>query len=254
MIIVSVPLFFEKLGRLLEQTPKRTIANYLMWRVTAFSSFFLTEELRKRQLVYSTAVSGKQEQEPRWKECIDITSGSLSISVGALYVRKYFREDSKRNALDMVNGIRKEFEKILKQVPWMDDETRVAALNKVHAMSTHIGYPDEIMDDQKIEKYYENLEINSNNYLQSVLNMNVFGTDYAFNKLRKPVNKTDWVTHARPAIVNAFYSSIENSIRKFAYLILGISRARLTSVVNQNLFCVSYRIPRWHIARSILFG
>lgn len=25
----------------------------------------------------------------------------------------------------------------------------------------------------------------------------------------------DWVTHARPAIVNAFYSSIENSIRKF---------------------------------------
>lgn len=217
VIIVSVPLFFEKLGKLLEQTPKRTVANYLMWRVTAFSSFFLTEELRKRQLVYSTAVSGKQEQEPRWKECIDITSGSLSISVGALYVRKHFQEDAKRTALEMVGGIRKEFEKILKQVPWMDEETRAAALNKVHAMSTHIGYPDEIMDNEKIEKYYENLEIDSNNYLLSVLNMNVFGTDYAFNKLRKPVNKTDWVTHARPAIVNAFYSSIENSIRKCTF-------------------------------------
>lgn len=216
VIIVSVPQFFENLGKLLEQTPKRTVANYLMWRVTAFSSFFLTEELRKRQLVYSTAVSGKQEQEPRWKECIDITSGSLSISVGALYVRKHFQEDAKRTALEMVQGIRKEFEKILKEVPWMDEETRAAALNKVHAMSTHIGYPDEIMDNQKIEKYYENLDIDPNNYLLSVLNMNVFGTDYAFNKLRKSVNKTDWVTHARPAIVNAFYSSIENSIRKFA--------------------------------------
>lgn len=75
VIIVSVPSFFENLGKLLEKTPKRTIANYLMWRITAFSSFFLTEELRKRQLVYSTAVSGKQDQEPRWKECIDITSG-----------------------------------------------------------------------------------------------------------------------------------------------------------------------------------
>lgn len=53
----------------------RTIANYMMWRVTAFSSFFLTEELRKRQLVYSTSISGKQEQEPRWKECVDMTSG-----------------------------------------------------------------------------------------------------------------------------------------------------------------------------------
>ena len=75
VIIVSVPKFFDSLGVLLKNTPKRTIANYMMWRIHGFSSFFLTEELRKRQLVYSTAVSGKQEQEPRWKECIDITSG-----------------------------------------------------------------------------------------------------------------------------------------------------------------------------------
>lgn len=75
VIVVSVPSYFDALGKLLEKTPKKTIANYVMWRITAFSSFFLTEELRKRQLQYSTALSGKQEQEPRWKECIDITSG-----------------------------------------------------------------------------------------------------------------------------------------------------------------------------------
>lgn len=224
MIIVSVPSFFEALGPLLEDTPKRTVANYMMWRITVFSSFFLTEELRKRQLVYSTAVSGKQEQEPRWKECIDITSGSLSISVGALYVRKYFKDDSKRTALEMVNGIRKEYEKILREVDWMDDETRAAAMEKLHSMSTHIGYPDEIMNNRKIEEYYDKLVIDQDNYLQSVLNMNVFGTDYAFNKLRKPVNKTDWVTHARPAVVNAFYSSIENSIRIFCSLDIQIAR------------------------------
>lgn len=135
--------------------------------------------------------------------------------MGALYVRKYFRQDSKAAALEMVNGIRREFENILKEVNWMDDKTKESALEKLHSMSTHIGYPDEIMDNSKIEKYYENLTIDENNYLTSVLNMNVFGTDYAFNKLRKPVNKTDWVTHARPAVVNAFYSSIENSIRMY---------------------------------------
>lgn len=139
---------------------------------------------------------------------------SLPISVGALYVRKHFQEGAKRTALEMVNGIRKEFEKILTEVTWMDADTKVAALSKVKSMSTHIGYPDEIMDNAKLEAYYEGLEINPDTYLESVLKMNVFGTDYAFNKLRKPVNKTDWVTHARPAVVNAFYSSIENSIRK----------------------------------------
>lgn len=80
----------------------RTIANYVTWRITGFSSYFLTEQLRKRQLQYSTAISGKQEQEPRWKECIDLASGSLSTGSGSLYVRKYFKKDSKSAALEMV--------------------------------------------------------------------------------------------------------------------------------------------------------
>lgn len=119
-----------------------------------------------------------------------VSTFSLSIAVGALYVRKHFQTDSKATALEMVNGIRKEFEVILSEVNWMDEQTRKSALDKLHSMSTHIGYPDEIMNDTKIEKYYENLDVDPNNYLLSVLNMNVFGTDYAFNKLRKPVNKT----------------------------------------------------------------
>uniref|UniRef100_A0A7G3AIY0 Putative m13 family peptidase n=1 Tax=Lutzomyia longipalpis TaxID=7200 RepID=A0A7G3AIY0_LUTLO len=220
-IIISVPTFFKDLEEVLKTTPKRTIANYMMWRVSAFSSFFLTEELRKRQLVYSTAISGKQEQEPRWKECVDMTSGSLPISVGALYVRKHFKEDAKRTALEMVNGIRSEFQKILTTVPWMDDKTRKAAIAKAQAMTTHIGYPDEIMNNSKLEEYYKDLTVDPERYLESVLAMNVFGTDYAFNKLRQPVNKTDWVTHARPAIVNAFYSSIENSIQFPAGILQG---------------------------------
>ena len=191
------------------------MANYVMWRITGFSSYFLTEALRKRQLQYSTAISGKQEQEPRWKECIDLASGSLSTASGALYVRKYFQQDSKASALDMVNRIKVEFEKILKTVPWMDDVTRVAALAKVKSMVTHIGYPDELMDDQKLIDFYKNITVDEDKYLESILKINIFGTDRAFNKLREPVNKTDWITHAKPAVVNAFYSSIENSIRKF---------------------------------------
>ena len=141
VVIISVISFFDELGPLLEKTPKRlryfhdrlkenlifflshyrTIANYVMWRITGFSSYFLTEQLRKRQLQYSTAISGKQEQEPRWKECIDLASGSLSTGSGALYVRKYFKQNSKEAALEMVNSIKEEFESILKHVPWMDD-------------------------------------------------------------------------------------------------------------------------------------
>ncbi|XP_063696900.1 neprilysin-2 isoform X1 [Culicoides brevitarsis] len=221
VIIVSVPSFFEGLGKLLKQTPKRTIANYVLWRITGFSSFFLTENLRKRQLQYSTVISGKQEQEPRWKECVDIVTGSLPISVGALYIRKHFKEESRQAAMDMVNNIKAEFEKILQRVDWMDENTRKSGLEKVKAMATHIGYPVELTQNDKLEEYYKSLAIDENEYLESVLKINIFGTNKAFQKLRKPVNKTEWISHARPAIVNAFYSSIENSIQFPAGILQG---------------------------------
>ncbi|XP_044313044.1 neprilysin-2 isoform X1 [Drosophila rhopaloa] len=228
-INLSVPSFFEELGKLLARTPKRVIANYMFWRIHGFSVGFLNEEFRKRQLQYATSLSGRQEQEARWKECVDMVTGSncrfeddgIAISVGSLYVRKHFHKDSKANALEMVNDIRSVFNDILDEVNWMDPKTKKEAKEKLHSMATHIGYPDEMLDNEKLAAYYAKLDIDPDKYFESFLGMNIFGTDYSFNKLRLPVNKTDWVRHARPAIVNAFYSSLENSIQFPAGILQG---------------------------------
>lgn len=221
VVIVSVPNYIASLEKLLAATPKRVQANYVMWRAAASSVSYLTDGIRKRQLQYSTALSGKTEREPRWKECVDTVSGSLAISVGAMYVRKYFKEDAKKNAVEMVADIRKEFTEILKKVDWMDEETRKSALDKAASMTSHIAYPDELLEDKKLEQFYEKLELTTDNYLEGILNLTLFGVEYSFSKLRKPVNKSDWVTHGRPAIVNAFYSSIENSIQFPAGILQG---------------------------------
>lgn len=118
----------------------------------------------------------------------------------------------------MVNSIKDEFEAILKTVQWMDSSTRAAALSKVKTMVTHIGYPDELMNDEKLVDFYKHINVDEGKYLESILSINIFGTSRAFKKLREAVNKTDWVTHSKPAVVNAFYSSIENSIRKLIFL------------------------------------
>lgn len=221
VVIISVPSFISNLEKLLASTPKRVQANYVMWRAAASSVSYLSEGIRKRQLQYSTTLSGRTEREPRWKECIDTVSGSLGISVGAMYVRKYFKEDAKKNAVEMVADIREEFTEILKEVDWMDEETRKSALDKAASMSSHIAYPDELLDDKKLEDFYQKLELTTENYLEGILNLTLFGVEYSFGKLRKPVNKTDWITHGRPAIVNAFYSSIENSIQFPAGILQG---------------------------------
>ncbi|XP_055546454.1 neprilysin-2-like isoform X2 [Wyeomyia smithii] len=214
IINVAVPSYVEQLGPLLRSTSKRTLANYVMWRATGSSIFSLTEVFRERQLKYSTVVSGKQELEQRWQECVDVVSNGLPISVGALYIRKHFREEAKSTAMDMVRSIKAAFIDILEKVSWMDEITRLSALDKVEAMATHIGFPKELMDIAKITEHYADLHINSNDsYLKSILHLNKFQATKSFQKLRLPVNKTEWIRHARPAVVNAFYSPIENSIQ-----------------------------------------
>ena len=45
-------------------------------------------------------------------------------------VQKYFKEDSKKTALEMVQDIRHEFDTILKEIDWMDEDTRSKAKKK----------------------------------------------------------------------------------------------------------------------------
>lgn len=143
----------------------------------------------------------------------------MSIAVGAMYVRKHFEQNSKAEVLEMVNRIRTEFEIILENVDWMDDETRRSAIDKLHVMANHIGYPDELMDNDKIEKYYEMLKPDEKNHLSFALSINAFYTDQAFRQLREPVNKNDWENLLPPFIVNAFYSYDENVIREKSFII-----------------------------------
>lgn len=141
-----------------------------------------------------------------------------------MYVRKYFSEESKKTAVEMVDDIRDEFINILHNVTWMDDETRAKAIKKAELLTTHIGYPNELADNEKLEEFYENLEMEPDNILLNTLRLNVFQKDFNYNRLRIPVNKTDWLTHSIPATVGAAYSSLENSISKLFVAIFFYTR------------------------------
>ena len=97
----------------------------------------------------------------------------------------------------------------------MDEETRLKALDKAKSMINHVGYPDELLDNQKVDEFYEKLEIKDDDYFQSNLNLHIFHLEENLSRLRKPVNRSSWIDHGYPAIVNAFYNLRENSIGMF---------------------------------------
>ncbi|XP_068217910.1 neprilysin-2 isoform X3 [Palaemon carinicauda] len=220
-VVVSSKEMVKNLGKLIARTPKRVIANYMMWRVTAASVGYLNEVARDIQLAYSKKLVGKGTREPRWKECMGSVSGSLSHAVGSMYASTFFKEDAKAAADEMVTYIRAEFDHILHNIDWMDETTRQRALEKSKAITPHIAYPPELLEEQKLTDLYEGLQISSGDLLDNMRNLTVFGTDYSFKRLREEIDKKDWKNHGAAAVVNAFYSPLENSIQFPAGILQG---------------------------------
>lgn len=114
----------------------------------------------------------------------------------------------------MIKNIQSVFLDMLYKNTWMDEKTKKAAIDKANALSIYIGYPNELTDINTLEKYCSELEIKADNYFGNVIRLAQYKLNYAFKKLRDPVNKTSWEQRSMPAVTNAFYSPVENSIRK----------------------------------------
>lgn len=72
-IIVPFTVMFEDLNELMKNTSKRTIANYLMWRVAYFSSELLTDELSDKLFEFDRFLTGIKRKSQRWRFCVKKT-------------------------------------------------------------------------------------------------------------------------------------------------------------------------------------
>lgn len=141
---------------------------------------------------------------------------SFPIMGSAAYVRKFFDKESKRTVESLTFDIQDFFLDRLKKVSWMDESTRHEAIRKAEAMLFDIGYPDELVDDEKLDEYYHDLELQNDSLFHNVLRIRKFQQMHQIKQYHEPIDKKDWREHAtRTAVVNAFNIPQHNTIRKF---------------------------------------
>lgn len=95
----------------------------------------------------------------------------------------------------------------------MDPVTKNNALDKAEAIDEFVAYPDELLDARMVDDYYTPLRLLDDDYFGSMLRLARFECDKNFERLNVPVNKSDWITHGRAVVLNAFYNLVENSIQ-----------------------------------------
>ena len=199
---VAVPEFFKTLNSQIEQQDLATWKSYLRWHAihanaTSLSSAVVNENFN----FFGKTLQGKEQLPPRWKRCTNDVDDDLGEALGQVYVEKYFSPEAKQQVLEIVQGIQKAMDADIHSLPWMSEETKRRALEKLQSMANKIGYPDKWRD-------YRQLEIKRGDHMGNSLRARRFEFDRDLAKIGKPVDRQEW--QMTPPTVNAYYDPQKN--------------------------------------------
>lgn len=201
---VSVPGFVEHLEKLLQSVPIEDWKTYLRWHYVRSAAPFLPKAFVEENFnFYGRTLTGARELQPRWKRCVQFTDGDLGEALGQKYVEVAFAGASKQRMLELVKNLEKALEEDIRQLEWMTEQTKQRALEKLHAISNKVGYPDRWRD-------YSPLKIVRGDALGNAQRANEFEHRRRLSKVGKPVDKSEW--YMTPPTVNAYYDPQNNDI------------------------------------------
>ena len=201
---VANPEFFKQVNAQIDKVPVADWKTYLRWKTINDYADRLTKAFVDEDFQFNGKyMSGKQENEPRWKRCVKSTDESLGMALGKLYVDRTFGAEGKERTLKMVQAIENAMHQDIGELTWMSDTTKKKAYEKLSAIVNNIGYPDKWRD-------YSSVVVKSDDYAGNAQRAAAFEVHRVYAKIDKPTDRKDW--GMTPPTVNAYYRSSMNDI------------------------------------------
>jgi endothelin-converting enzyme/putative endopeptidase len=201
---VAVPDFIKAMEPLIKSEALDSWKTYLTWHLVRAASPLLPQAFVDANFdFYSKTLRGAEQIKPRWKRCTEMTDAELGEALGQKYVERAFPPDAKKQTLEMVRAIEKGLERDILELDWMTDVTKKRALEKLHAITNKIGYPEKWRD-------YSSLKIVRGDAVGNSMRATAHDTAYELAKIGMKVDPNEW--SMTPPTVNAYYNPLENNI------------------------------------------
>ena len=202
--VVRQPSYFTELSKMLADVSPQQWKDYLTFQVIDSYASGLTEEIERKHFdFHKTAVSGISEQEPMWKRAVSTTGAVVGELVGQIYVENHFKPVAKNRMNELVENLKRAFEKRIGTRDWMGEGTKKQAREKLTMFTTKIGYPDQWKD-------YTKLKIVPGTLATNLIASAKFEYNRDLEKLGGPIDRNEW--HMTPQTINAYYSPTMNEI------------------------------------------
>lgn len=207
-VIVGEINYFKNLDNFINEKNIPIIKSYLKFHLIDGYSSYLTSELDELNFdFYERTLRGQKEQRALEKRGLEFVNGSAGELLGKIYVKEYFPPQAKAKAREMIDYLFRSFEIHINNLEWMSPDTKIKALEKLNKFTVKIGYPDKWKD-------YSNLDIvpytEQGALFKNRLALRKWRYNYMFNKIGKPVDRTEW--GMSPQTVNAYFNPSNNEI------------------------------------------
>ncbi len=203
-IVVFRTEYIKALDHIIKDTDLETWKIYLKWRVLDSTATRLTSAIDSQNFnFYGKTLSGTAEQRPMWRRAVSTVNKTLGEVVGKVYVKKHFPPEAKDRMLILVDNLINAFEKSIKELEWMSDDTKNEALDKLSKFTPKIGYPEKWKD-------YSALEIDADDYYGNIERAIQVEYKRQMDRHDGPVDRSEW--GMTPQTVNAYYSPLLNEI------------------------------------------
>lgn len=201
---IGYPAYISALSRILAGIDMNTLKAYMAWHYISHAAPYLSDDMVEANFnYYGKALSGMEENKPRWKRVVNTVNDNLGEAIGQMYVEKYFPKEAKDKMLHIVNNLKAALADRINGNTWMTSVTKQKAIEKLDAFRVKIGYPDKWRD-------YSALKVEHDSYFANVMRAEAFEIAYQMAKINKPVDRDEWLMY--PQTVNAYYNPTTNEI------------------------------------------
>jgi putative endopeptidase len=157
----------------------------------------------ERFAFFGKALSGTQQQRPRWQRGVFLVNDLLGDVVGQAYAQRYFSPEAKAQAEAMVANLIAAFRKRIEALTWMDPKTKTEAEAKLSTLYVGIGYPETWHD-------YSSFEVKADDIFGNIWRGSVSDYQRQVARLGKPVDRKEWCM--TPQTVNAVNLPLQNAL------------------------------------------
>lgn len=224
---VQLPAYLKEVGRLYTDANLEDIKAYLLVNTALKAADLLDDTAHEKLQAFnnqagtpkddgsSESTNKNHPDHDQWDELFTrYVNPYLTDAWQQIYIGHFCTAKEKQQVLEITRQIIDAVEQCIQEADWLGEETRSAALDKLHNMGLHVFYPDELTD-------YSSLSFEDcGNLVDIAAAVNQFSNRQNAELVNQPVDKDAWrLNQITTLTINAVYFGSTNSINICAGLL-----------------------------------